>query len=160
MLAGLVVDWTCVSVSWWSAFVIRGWHGYVSCSPHCGIYTNDTIHGYSKGFSCFVYGTEHRQPRDDKAIVKMKPLSSPVDSFTNRWIAPSRPAPPRKYLWLQFTGPSRRQNLPLPSRPAIAVTPSRQDIVNNTTFSSARQICRETAGVTGGRLVLCTELLS
>ena len=63
--------------------------------------------------------------RDGKAVVKMEPSSRPVPSTITPTVNSCRPVPSRRSLPLHFTIPSRRRNIPLPSRPVDKTCPYR-----------------------------------
>ena len=63
--------------------------------------------------------------RDGKTVVKMEPWSRPVDNFTYRELVPSRPVKKISPVALYRPVPSRRGNIPLPSRPVYKTYPYR-----------------------------------
>ena len=66
--------------------------------------------------------------RGGKTVVKMEPTvvpSCPVPSTIPPTVKSYRPVPSRKSLLFHFTVPSRRRNIPLPSRPVGKTCPYR-----------------------------------
>lgn len=118
MLAGLVVDWTCVSVSWWSAFVIRGWHGYVSCSPHCGIYIQMIPYtDIPKAFHVLFTGRNTGNHGTIKPSLKWNRCR--VLSTVSPTVESHRPAPPRRENIYGCNLPARPVDKTCPYRPVL-----------------------------------------
>ena len=66
--------------------------------------------------------------QDGETTVTLEPCSRPVPSRRQFHLPTAdsyRPVPPRKSLALHFTVPSRRENIPLPSRPVHKTCPYR-----------------------------------